>query len=98
MGKVKLWMVMAAVAGWCVNALSVYCFRYPFVYCVSYSAARTLYIQWALVVLYACCAFILLCLWRGNMLQAGMAAGLMVAIIELPNVADYLFRVGGSCA
>ena len=86
--------VATAVA---VNAASQWVFDYPFVYCLAGPSAAHLYSAWGLVVLYAVSAYIALNLFRGQSVPVIGGAVIFIGIIELPRVAEYLFRLGGSC-
>lgn len=79
------------------NYLSARLAGYPFLYCWLSPAMRTLYSDWGLVILYGVSAYIVFQLLRGRAAQALGGTILFVAIIELPRLADAVFRLGGSC-
>ncbi|GEM_PF-3350866 len=79
------------------NAIGQWAFNYPLVYCLAGPPAAHLYSAWGLMVLYAVSAYIVLNLFRGQSIPVIGGAVIFIGIIELPRVAEYLFRLGGSC-
>lgn len=79
------------------HAVSTQFWGYPFLYCWLQPVTSTLYMNWGIIVLYAVSAYILIQLFRRGVAQALGGVLLFIAIIELPRLADAVFRRGGSC-
>jgi hypothetical protein len=79
------------------NFLAVKAYQYPFVYCWAEPLVAPLYISWGLVILYMACAYTAFQLLRRRTFPALGGALFFIAIIELPRLADMVFRLGGSC-
>jgi hypothetical protein len=79
------------------NYLSARYAGYPFAYCWLSPVTSTLYTDWGLVILYGVSAYIVFQLLRGRAAQALGGITIFAAIIELPRLADAVFRLGGSC-
>ncbi|RWE44248.1 hypothetical protein [Mesorhizobium sp.] len=94
-GTEKLAAAVLAVA--VVNYLSVRLSGFPFAYCWLSPVTTTLYRDWGLVILYGVSAYIVFQLFRRGMAQALGGTLIFIAIIELPRLADAVFRLGGSC-
>ena len=79
------------------NYLSALWLNYPFVYCLAAPYAAPLYIGLGTLCLYASAIYVVWHFFSANNVKmlGGIAA--FVAIIELPNLADYALRLGGSC-
>lgn len=70
---------------------------YPALYCWFGPALASLYMQWGIVLLYAVSAFVALKLFRGQMYPALGGVVVIIGIIELPDMAEHAFRLGGTC-
>jgi len=81
----------------CAHVVAATFWDYPFLYCWLQPVTSTLYITWGIVVLYVLSAYIVFQLFRRGLAQALGGILLFIAIIELPRLADAVFRMGGSC-
>lgn len=72
-------------------------FDYPIIYCLLNSPLTGLYMAWAHVILLCAAAYIALMLFRGQNVPAFGGAVIIIGIIELPRLAELLFRLGGTC-
>ncbi|MBP2564543.1 hypothetical protein J2766_001102 [Agrobacterium tumefaciens] len=70
---------------------------FPALYCWFSPALGSLYMEWGIVLLYAVSAFVALKLFRGQMYPALGGVVVIIGIIELPNLAEHAFRLGGTC-
>lgn len=68
---------------------------YPFLYCWTAPVLRELYLAWGMVALYLIIVYILIALWRKNVIGVMGSAMLFIAFLELPRLSYHLF--GGEC-
>lgn len=80
-----------------LNWFLVWIAGFPFIYCWGGYIAAPLYQSLGLIVLYASIAYIFWFLYRGNTIRVMVGAAVFTAVVELPLLADLLFRAGGSC-
>lgn len=92
----RLALGMATV--WLINAMFAVIGGRPVIYCVFEPTLSALYMQWAIVILYAVLLIGIYAMWRSDLQMTAVVALTVFTIIELPNLADYLWRMGGSCA
>ena len=82
---------------WVLNYLSAKWLEFPFLYCWLRAPAVTLYMAFGTLIIYASVGYVLFQFIRNDMIKAIGGALVVVAVIELPHLADYLFRLGASC-
>ncbi|MCL6651030.1 hypothetical protein A6R70_01865 [Agrobacterium rubi] len=72
-------------------------FWLPIVYCLLNVPLAALYMAWGHVILLCIAAYIVLMLFRGQLVPAFGGAVIVIGIIELPRLAELVFRLGGTC-
>lgn len=85
------------VLAWIANYISAKQFAYPFLYCWLSPAGASLYMAWGTLAMFIVVAGVVFNALVKSILKAFMWALVGVAVIELPHLADYLFRLGASC-
>ena len=86
-------LVFAMLGNWA----SAYAFGYPFLYCWSQPWLQDLYLDFGHLLLIGALAVGGVMILSGRTKNGLIALAVLVAVIEVPKLADYIFRWGGSC-
>lgn len=95
--KTQAGLVGGAVVVYLANNISVLIWNYPFLYCWGKGTGSRLYLDWGQPAIYLAVGFIIWKLLRGQATQAFGGFIFVILVMELPNLFDMVFRLGGSC-
>ncbi len=97
MAKEAQALVAISVVVVALNWLSAKALGFPFLYCWGGYLAAPAYQAFGTVLLYVIVAYTVFYIMRGNLQMVVAAVMLFVAVVEVPRLADAVFRLGGSC-